>query len=148
METIVINSLLSPSLSDIYYKKLKVKLLYNCSCMSVLQSTAILLSIWSSLSVFSPPPPFLSQCSFVRRQREIVNNILCKPGSYDHRALYLGMVDVPSQNLIINLPMTYTKLHCKGEPYQFSPLSSDSSYRHKTSCFLYFKNSEVVFFDR
>ena len=36
------------------------------------------------------------------------------------RAISLGRVAVPSPKIIIKLPRTYEKLHCKGEPYRFS----------------------------
>ena len=32
----------------------------------------------------------------------------------------LGRVAVPSSKIVINLPRTYEKLHCKGEPYWIS----------------------------
>ena len=35
-------------------------------------------------------------------------------------AIDLGRVVVPCTKIVINLPWTYKKLHCKGNPYRFS----------------------------
>ena len=41
-------------------------------------------------------------------------------GSIIFLGTILGRVVVPSSKIVINLPMTYEKLPCKGKPYQFS----------------------------
>ena len=40
--------------------------------------------------------------------------------SFFSLAIYLGSVLVPSLQIVIQLPSTYEKQHCKGEPYWFS----------------------------
>ena len=46
-------------------------------------------------------------------------------------AISLGMVVVPSLKIVINLPRTYEKLPCKGEPYQFIGKRDSSLQRNK-----------------
>ena len=48
-------------------------------------------------------------------------------GSY----IFIGRVVVPFPKIVINLPRTYVKLPCKGEPDQFSGYRDPSVQTHR-----------------
>ena len=63
-------------------------------------------------------------CSFIKkkfcnsfRKGSPVRNSVVPPNGTFFRAIHLGRVVVPSPKIVMNLPRTYEKLHCKGEPF-------------------------------
>ena len=48
------------------------------------------------------------------------NNILTVTVTFTKVVVLEGWIELPSPKIVINLPLTFEKLHGKGEPYQLS----------------------------